>query len=183
MLAVGSRIRGAIETQGRRWLEKARAAAVDAAPDVTVETEPVLGAAVPVLVHASVDARMIVLGWRGRGGFAPTPREVDRALDVHVRGVPGHPGHGALAGMILGSTTQALVHHSPCPLAVVRPSVTVVESAAAQAVRVRVRSPVQVGRLDSHPVRRGGRAWKRTADKEKTCATQDRPSSTTSRSH
>jgi nucleotide-binding universal stress UspA family protein len=239
MLAVGSRIRGAIEAQGRRWLGEARAAAVEAAPDVIVETELVLGAAVPVLVREAADARMIVLGSRGLGGFAqllvgstalgtstcaecpvvvvrgsatedgpvvvgvdgsisgdaaagfafetaaawgvplvavnawtdflepglydrtwPRPEwsraqeaelsVLDQSLagwrekfpDVRVERVVtedppvrsllhqarkarllvvGSRGHGLLAGMVLGSTTQALVHHSPCPLAVVRP--------------------------------------------------------------
>ncbi|MGN9838352.1 universal stress protein [Nonomuraea sp. H19] len=32
----------------------------------------------------------------------------------------GSRGHGQLAGMIMGSISQALLHHSPCPLAVVR---------------------------------------------------------------
>jgi nucleotide-binding universal stress UspA family protein len=239
VLAVGSRIRGAIEAQGGRWLADARAAAVAVAPDVTVETELVLGAAAPVLVRESANARMVVLGSRGLGGFAqlltgstalgtstcaecpvvvvrgdvaedgpvvvgvdgsvagdaavgfafeeaaawgaplvaviawtdflepglydrtwPRPdwsraEEVellvlDQSLagwrekfpDVRVERVVtedppvrsllhqarearllvvGSRGHSALAGMLLGSTSQALVHHSPCPLAVVRP--------------------------------------------------------------
>jgi len=239
VLAVGSRIRDAIEAQGRRWLAEAETAAVAAAPDITVETELVLGAAVPVLVRESADARMIVLGSRGRGGFAkllagstalgastcaecpvvvvkgnavedgpvvvgvdgsiagdaatgfafetaaawgaplvaviawtdflepafydltwPRPEwsrveEVElRVLDQSLEGwrekfpdvrvervvtqdppvhsllhharkarllVVGSRGHGVLAGMLLGSTSQALVHHSPCPLVVVRP--------------------------------------------------------------
>ncbi|MFB4278974.1 universal stress protein [Nonomuraea sp. MTCD27] len=34
--------------------------------------------------------------------------------------VVGSRGHGQLAGMLIGSISQALLHHAPCPLAVVR---------------------------------------------------------------
>ncbi|SEG61844.1 Nucleotide-binding universal stress protein, UspA family [Nonomuraea solani] len=34
--------------------------------------------------------------------------------------VTGSRGHGQLAGMLIGSVSQALLHHAPCPLAVVR---------------------------------------------------------------
>jgi nucleotide-binding universal stress UspA family protein len=34
--------------------------------------------------------------------------------------VVGSHGHGGFAGMVLGSTSQALVYHAPCPLAIVR---------------------------------------------------------------
>ena len=34
--------------------------------------------------------------------------------------VVGTRGHGAFAGALLGSTCHALLHHSACPVAVVR---------------------------------------------------------------
>jgi nucleotide-binding universal stress UspA family protein len=36
--------------------------------------------------------------------------------------VVGSHGHGGFAGMLLGSTSQALVYNAPCPLAIIRPS-------------------------------------------------------------
>jgi nucleotide-binding universal stress UspA family protein len=47
-----------------------------------------------LLAHAE-DAQLLVVGSRGRGGFT---------------------------GMLDGSTSQALMYHTPCPLLVVRPS-------------------------------------------------------------
>ncbi|WP_344471563.1 universal stress protein [Nonomuraea monospora] len=44
-------------------------------------------------------------------------KEAARRADLLV---VGSRGHGQLAGMLIGSISQALLHHAPCPLAVVR---------------------------------------------------------------
>ncbi|MEO3790879.1 universal stress protein [Nonomuraea sp. B10E15] len=62
-------------------------------PDVDVLPEVVHGHPVEVLKEAAEGADLLVVGSRG---------------------------HGQLAGMLLGSISQALLHHTPCPLAVVR---------------------------------------------------------------
>ncbi|ROP36099.1 universal stress protein [Saccharothrix texasensis] len=62
-------------------------------PDVVVERRVVRERPAKALLDAARDARLLVVGSRGRGGFA---------------------------GMLLGSTSQALVYHAPCPLVVVR---------------------------------------------------------------
>ncbi|TDE58132.1 universal stress protein [Nonomuraea mesophila] len=62
-------------------------------PDVDLVPELVHGHPVEVLREAAAGADLLVVGSRG---------------------------HGQLAGMLLGSISQALLHHSPCPLAIVR---------------------------------------------------------------
>ncbi|ADJ47240.1 universal stress protein [Amycolatopsis mediterranei S699] len=66
-------------------------------PDLTIELEVTRGRPVRTLLERGETAQLIVVGCRGRGGFT---------------------------GMLLGSTSQALIAHSPCPVAVVRPQRT-----------------------------------------------------------
>ncbi|RSM38143.1 universal stress protein [Amycolatopsis balhimycina DSM 5908] len=66
-------------------------------PEVAIELEVVRGRPVRTLLERGENAQLIVVGCRGRGGFT---------------------------GMLLGSTSQALIAHSPCPVAVVRPQRT-----------------------------------------------------------
>jgi nucleotide-binding universal stress UspA family protein len=63
-------------------------------PDVVISRVVTQGRPVRELLRQGVGAQLIVVGSRGRGGFK---------------------------GMLLGSTSQALVAHSPCPVAIVRP--------------------------------------------------------------
>lgn len=65
-------------------------------PEVTVLRQVTSGAPRSALLTAAAEAQMLVVGSRVLGG---------------------------LEGMSLGSVAGALVHHSPCPVAVVHPVV------------------------------------------------------------
>ncbi|WP_367325726.1 universal stress protein [Streptomyces sp. HUAS ZL42] len=62
-------------------------------PQVSVERRLVRSRIRPALIDAGREAQLVVVGARGRGGFA---------------------------GLLLGSVSQALLHHSHCPVTVVR---------------------------------------------------------------
>lgn len=64
-------------------------------PEVSVERVLVRDRPRRQLLDRSTTAQLVVVGSRGRGGFT---------------------------GMLLGSTSQALIHHAQCPVMVVRPS-------------------------------------------------------------
>ncbi|WP_406632663.1 universal stress protein [Amycolatopsis sp. WGS_07] len=78
--------RRGVEEQLALWREKY--------PGLRIDVEIVRGRPVRTLLEYGENARLVVVGSRGRGGFT---------------------------GMLLGSTSQALLAHSTCPVAVVRP--------------------------------------------------------------
>ncbi|MEZ0448352.1 universal stress protein [Cellulomonas sp. ICMP 17802] len=63
-------------------------------PDVEVRPVVRRGGAAHVVLSAAVDAELLVVGSRGRGGFR---------------------------GLLLGSVSQAVLHHATCPVVVVHP--------------------------------------------------------------
>jgi len=75
----------------------AHVAAAGLDPEVRVSCHVVHKAPVPALMAAAEGASMLVVGARGRGGFA---------------------------GLLLGSVGDQLVHHAPCPVTVVRTGAT-----------------------------------------------------------
>ncbi|MBS1265571.1 MAG: Universal stress protein [Acidimicrobiaceae bacterium] len=80
-------------------VEKMQTEVIDSAvrcadyPDVEIRKVVKKGRAADTLMAAAEGADMLVVGNRGRGGFA---------------------------GLRLGSVSQSIAHHSPCPLVIVR---------------------------------------------------------------
>ena len=87
-----------IDTQERALLSERLAGWHEKYPDVVVEQTVVHGRPTPALLGYGESSELIVVGSRGRGGFK---------------------------GMLLGSTSHALIMHSQCPVVVVRPNVLV----------------------------------------------------------
>ncbi len=82
-----------LEEESAALLAESMAGHRDKYPNVPVHEDLVRGTAHDVLLAAGRSAELLVVGSRGRGAFR---------------------------GLLLGSTSRALVHHPPCPVAVVR---------------------------------------------------------------
>jgi len=83
-----------LEEQARRFPGTFADEVLGRAPDLRVTTRTVRGRPAQVLVEASADADLLVLGPRGLGG---------------------------LRGMVLGSTGHHCAAHARCPVVIVRP--------------------------------------------------------------
>lgn len=93
----------AIESAAQKVLDDAVAHVASIAPGVEVDGRTVPGGAGSVLVDASRNASLVVVGARGRGGFT---------------------------SLLLGSVSSQVVQHAECPVVVVRRG-TVAQPAAA----------------------------------------------------
>jgi len=87
-----------IEDDERRLLAERLAGWQEKYPDVRVDRVIVQGRPAYNLLRAAEDAQLVVVGTRGRGG---------------------------LRGLLLGSTSHALLHHAPCPVVVARPDLPI----------------------------------------------------------
>lgn len=84
-----------IETEEQELLAQRLAGWQEKYPDVTVKRVVTPDRPVPHLLEQAAHAQLLVVGSRGRS---------------------------ALSGALLGSTSQALIYHSPCPLLIARPT-------------------------------------------------------------
>ena len=85
----------AIDADEHRLLAERLAGWSEKYPDVPVQRLVTRHRPAATLIEQSTHAQLVVVGSRGRGGFA---------------------------GLLLGSVSHALLHHSGCPVAVVRPA-------------------------------------------------------------
>jgi nucleotide-binding universal stress UspA family protein len=82
-----------VEEAGERLAKSVVDEVVGDDSDVAVQPLAIIGPPASVLVDAAQDADMLVVGSRGHGGFA---------------------------ALLLGSVSQQLAHHAPCPLLIHR---------------------------------------------------------------
>ncbi|NUT36644.1 MAG: universal stress protein [Hamadaea sp.] len=82
-----------IQQDEERVLAEAVAGWHDRYPDLTVLRRTAHGRVRRTIIDAAAEAQLVVVGARGRGGFT---------------------------GLLLGSVSQSVLHHSPCPTAIVR---------------------------------------------------------------
>jgi nucleotide-binding universal stress UspA family protein len=83
----------ALRAEEDRVLAESVAGLADRYPEVPITRRLIPGRAALALIEESTTAQMIVVGARGRGGFA---------------------------GLVLGSVSHAVLHHSSCPVAILR---------------------------------------------------------------
>lgn len=100
-----------LRAAAERVLVHAEASVRAKVPALDVTRELVVGAATPALLSVVRDARLLVVGSRGLGGFG---------------------------GLLLGSVGIAMVAHAPCPVVVVRPRVDHHSSRASKGIVVGV---------------------------------------------
>jgi nucleotide-binding universal stress UspA family protein len=91
-LTAGARDHSAFEQAAGRLLDQVVDGTASEYPDVPVERVLVGGSPADALLGAARDAALVVVGGRGVGGFR---------------------------GLLLGSVSQQLAHHAPCPVVIV----------------------------------------------------------------